>query len=43
LDLDLTLQVSVFGIVVAVMVVIWKKSYFIKNTFSWGWFEKIYV
>jgi hypothetical protein len=30
---------SVFGIVVAVVVVVWK-TLFYKSTFSWGWFEK---
>jgi hypothetical protein len=30
LDLDMTLQVSVFGIVVAVVVVIWKKLFYKK-------------
>jgi hypothetical protein len=34
---------SVFGIAVIVVVVVWKKSCFIKNTFRWGWFEKIGV
>jgi len=32
----------VFGIAVAVMVVIWKKLFY-KSTFNWGWFEKIGV
>jgi hypothetical protein len=31
---------SVFGIAVAIVVVVWKKLIFIKSTFSWGWFEK---
>jgi len=31
----------VFDIVVTVVVMVWKK-YFIKNAFSWGWFD-IYV
>jgi len=28
-----------FGIVVALVVVVWKK-YFIKSIFGWNWFEK---
>jgi hypothetical protein len=36
------ISVSVFGIMVAVVVVVWKNS-FIKSAFSCGWFGKIYV
>jgi hypothetical protein len=31
-------KLSMIGIVI----VIWKKNYFIKNTFTWGWFD-IYI
>jgi len=33
--------VTVFGIVVTFVVVVWKKLFY-KNTFSWGWFG-IYI
>jgi hypothetical protein len=32
----------VFGIVIAVVVVVWKKVVFIESTFDWGWFG-IYI
>jgi len=33
---------DVFGIVVVVVVVVWKKNCFIKIIFGWGWFD-IYI